>query len=169
MSVKDFISAIQTNFCIEKLTSEYDAKPSKPLEYGLYLENNWYKLNLKQEKLYNPLIEWAEKCLSIKLNKAPGLLFVEQPILNSIKIKNYVEDLDNFQLTALHELTKCLGSLFTALALYNKFVSPDQAWEIANVEDNFRIEIWGEVEEEMVIKNINLEFFNNIGKILNMI
>ena len=49
MSVKDFISAIQTNFCIEKLTSEYDAKPSKPLEYGLYLENNWYKLNLKQE------------------------------------------------------------------------------------------------------------------------
>ena len=49
MSVEDFISAIQTNFCIEKLTSEGDAKPSRSLEYGLYLENNWYRLNLKPE------------------------------------------------------------------------------------------------------------------------
>ena len=51
MSVKDFVSAIQINFCIEKQIPEYDAKPSKPLEYGLYLENSWYKLNLKQEIL----------------------------------------------------------------------------------------------------------------------
>ena len=49
MSVGDFMSAIQTNFYIEKLTSEDDAKPSKTLEYGLYLEKNWYKLNLKPE------------------------------------------------------------------------------------------------------------------------
>ena len=166
-----------TKFCFSATDcteEERAAVLDRLVEYGncdpiCYIASEPAKLNLKQEKLYNPLIEWAEKCLSIKLNKASGLLFVEQPILNSIKIKNYVEDLDNFQLTALHELTKCLGSLFTALALYNKFVSPDQAWEIANVEDNFRIEIWGEVEEEMVIKNINLEFFNNIGKILNMI
>ena len=49
MSVKGFISAIQTNFRIEKQTSEHGAKPSKPLEYGLFLENDWYKLNLKPE------------------------------------------------------------------------------------------------------------------------
>ena len=72
-------------------------------------------------------------------------------------------------MTALHELTKSLGSLFTALALYNKFVSPESAWETANVEDNFRIEVWGEVEEETLIKNVNLEFFNKLVKILSMI
>ena len=49
MSVEDFLSAIQTNFYIEKLASEDGAKPSKPLEYGLYLGNNWYRLNLKPE------------------------------------------------------------------------------------------------------------------------
>jgi len=49
MSVEDFMSAIQTNFHIVKLNSEDDAKPSKTLEYGLYLEKNWYKLSLKPE------------------------------------------------------------------------------------------------------------------------
>ena len=36
-------------------------------------------------------------------------------------------------------------------------------------EDDFRIEVWGEVEEETLIKNANLEFFNNLVKILSMI
>ena len=144
------------------------------VEYGncdpiCYIASEPTKLNLKQKKLYIPLIEWAEKLLSIKLNTGSSLLFIEQPLLNSSKIKKYLEDLDNFHLTALHELTKSLGSLFTSLALHKKFVSPERAWEVANAEDNFRIEVWGEVEEETLIKNANLEFFNNLVKLLNMI
>ena len=72
-------------------------------------------------------------------------------------------------MTALHELTKSLGSFFTSLALYRKFVSPERAWKVANAEDNFRIEVWGEVEEETLIKNANLELFNNLVKIIKMI
>ena len=144
------------------------------VEYGncdpiCYIASEPTKLHLKQKTLYRPLIEWAEKLLSIKLKTGSSLLFIEQPLLNSSKIKNYLEDLDNFHLTALHELTKSLGSLFTSLALYRKFVSPERAWEVANAEDNFRIEVWGEVEEETLIKNANLEFFNNLVKILSMI
>ena len=166
-----------TKFCFsvaDFTEKERVAVLDRLLEYGncdpiCYIASQPTKLHLKQEKLYSPLIEWTEKFFSIKLNKASGLLFIEQPLLNSIKIKNYLEDLDKFHLTALHELTKSLGSLFTALALYNKFVSPESAWETANVEDNFRIEVWGEVEEETLIKNVNLEFFNKLVKIINMI
>ena len=144
------------------------------VEYGncdpiCYIASEPTKLNLKQKELYRPLIEWVEKFLSIKLKIGSSLLFIEQPSINSSKIKNYLKDLDNFHLTALHELTKSLGSLFISLALYRKFVSPERAWEVANAEDNFRIEVWGEVEEETLIKNANLEFFNNLVKILSMI
>ncbi len=144
------------------------------VEYGncdpiCYIANEPKKLRLKQEKLYSPLIDWAEQFLSIKLKTGPSLLFIEQPLLNSSKIKKYLEDLDNFHLTALHELTKILGSLFTALALYNKSVSAELAWEAANVEDNFRIEIWGKVEDETLIRDLNLKYFNSLVKILKMI
>ena len=43
------------------------------------------------------------------------------------------------------------------------------AWEVANVEDNYRIEVWGEVEEETHIKNVNFEHFNKLVGILKMI
>ena len=103
------------------------------------------------------------------MNKGPDLLFIEQPSLNSDKIKQILEELNDFHLSTLHELTKSLGSLFTSLALYNKIITPDIAWEVANVEDNFRIEIWGEVEEETLIKNVNFDHFNKLVKILKMI
>ena len=124
---------------------------------------------MKQENLYSPLIDWAEKFLSIKLYIGTGLLFIEQPPLNANLIIEYLEQLDNFHLTAIHELTKSLGSLFTCLALYQKVISPELAWEVANVEDNFRIEVWGEVEEEKQEKNVDFEHFKGLTKILQMI
>ena len=144
------------------------------VEYGncdpiCYIADQPTKLHLKQKDLYSPLIDWAENFFSIKLNNGSGLLFIEQPALNSGKIKTYLDGLDNFHLAAINEITKCLGSLFTCLALYKNVVSQEFAWEVANVEDNFRIELWGEVEEETLIKSVNFDHFNNLVKILKMI
>ena len=144
------------------------------VEYGncdpiCYIADQPTKLHLKQKSLYSPLIDWAEKFLSIRLNEGSGLLFIEQPLLNSGKIKKYLDELDNFHLAAINEMTKSLGSLFTCLALYKNAVNQELAWEVANVEDNFRIEVWGEVEEETLIKNVNFDHFNNLVKILKMI
>ena len=144
------------------------------VEYGncdpiCYIADEPTKLHLKQKSLYSPLIDWAEKFLSIKLNRGSGLLFIEQPSSNSGKIKKYLEGLDNFHLATINEITKSLGSLFACLALYKSAVSQEIAWEVANVEDNFRIEVWGEVEEEKLIKNENFDHFNNLVKILKMI
>ena len=49
MSAGQFISAIETDFILEKVTSEDDAKPSRSLEFGLYLEDSWFRLTLKPE------------------------------------------------------------------------------------------------------------------------
>ena len=144
------------------------------VEYGncdpiCYIADQPTKLHLNQKSLYSPLINWAEKFLSIKLNKGSGLIFIEQPPLNSAKIKKYLEGLDNFNLAAISEITKSLGSFFTCLALYKNAVSQELAWKVANVEDDFRIEVWGEVEEEMLIKKVNFDYFNNSVKILKLI
>ena len=175
------IDTIKNSFCtkfcfsvIDMTNRERDNVIARLVAYGncdpiCYIAAEPTKLHEMQKNLYNPLIDWAEKFLSIKLNIGPGLLFVEQSSLNSGNIKKSLEELDNFHLTAVHELTKSLGSLFTSLALYNNIVSPKLAWEVANVEDNFRIDVWGEVEEETLIKNENFDHFNKLVKILKMI
>ena len=49
MSAEQFISAIETDFIVEEVISENDAKPSRPLEFGLYIEGSWYRLTLRSE------------------------------------------------------------------------------------------------------------------------
>ena len=166
-----------TKFCFSATDitkKEREAVFSRLVEYSncdpiCYIASEPKKLHLRQENLYSPLINWAQEFFSIELNRGTGLLFVEQPPSNAGIIKKYLEEFDNFHLTAIHELTKSLGSLFTCLALYNNIVSPELAWEVANVEDNFRIEAWGEVEEEMLTKNSNLDYFKCLVNILQLI
>ncbi len=175
--LSDIKNSLFTKFCfsaIDITKKEREAVFDRLVEYGscdpiCYIASEPKKLHLKQENLYIPLIDWAEKFFSIKLNIGTGLLFVEQPSLNANMIKKYLEELDNFHLTVLHELTKSLGSLFTCLALYKNVISPELAWEVANVEDNFRIEVWGEVEEEKQKKNVDFDHFKDLTKILQMI
>ncbi len=170
-------NSLYTKFCFSATDiseKEREAIIDRLVEYGTcdpicYIASEPTKLHLKQENLYSPLIDWAEKFFSIKLKIGTGLLFIEQPPLNAKIIKKYLEELDNFHLTAIHELTKSLGSFFTCLALYKNVVSPELAWEVANVEDNFRIEVWGEVKEEKQKKNADFDHFQNLAKILQMI
>ena len=170
-------NSFYTKFCfsvIDMTKRERENVIGRLVEYGscdpiCYIADEPRKLHVKQKNLYYPLIHWAEKFLTVKLNKGSSLLFIEQPSLNSVKIKKFLEGLDNFHLTAVHELTKSVGSLFTCLALYKNVISPELSWEVANVEDNFRIEVWGEVEEETQIKNINFDHFNKLVKLLQMI
>ena len=170
-------NSFYTKFCFsvtDMTMRERENVSGRLVEYGncdpiCYIADEPTKLHVKQKNLYNPLVDWAEKFFTIKLNKGSGLLFIDQPSANSDKIKKFLEGLNNFQLTAVHELTKSMGSLFTCLALYKNVISPELSWEVANVEDNFRIEVWGEVEEEMQIRNIKFDHFNNLVKILHMI
>ena len=180
-SVEGKVEAIKksffTKFCFSAsdiTKSEREAVLGSLTEYGncdsiCYIADEPTKLHLKQKDLYKPVIDWAEKFFSIKLNIGTGLLFIEQPSLNANIIKKYLEELDNFHLTAIHELTKSLGSLFTCLALYKKVISPEHAWEVANVEDNFRIEVWGKVEEETQKKIVDFDHFKYLVRILKMI
>ena len=152
-------NSFYTKFCfsvIDMTQKEKESIVGRMVQYGncdpiCYIADEPKKLHIKQKKLYDPLIDWAQKFLSIELNKGPSMLFIEQPAPNSDKIKNFLDELDVFHLATINEITKSLGSLFIGLALYKNVVSKELAWEVANVEDNYRIEVWGEVEEEMQI------------------
>lgn len=47
MTKEEFISKIKDKFDVEKVSSQHS--PSKKGEFGLYIDNEWYKLNIKPE------------------------------------------------------------------------------------------------------------------------
>ena len=111
-------NSFYTKFCfsvIDMTKRQRETVIGRLVEYGncdpiCYICDKPTKLHLKQKNLYNPIIDWAEKFFTIKLIKGSGLLFIEQPSLNSEKINKFLEGLDNFHLTAVHELTKSVSS-----------------------------------------------------------
>ncbi|MCK5816771.1 MAG: DUF1015 domain-containing protein, partial [Candidatus Marinimicrobia bacterium] len=49
LSKKEFLSKMEKIFKIKKISSSESSKPTKEHEFGMYLLDQWYKLNLKEE------------------------------------------------------------------------------------------------------------------------
>jgi chaperone required for assembly of F1-ATPase len=55
--------------------------------------------------------------------------------------------MDDFELTAFHDLVVLSGSLVLALAVAQGRLSAEEAWRLSRVDEDFQIEEWGEDEE----------------------
>ncbi len=132
-----------------------------------YLAENPSELVERQKKLFARYIDWADKFLGIKLRIGNGIKYVKQNSKNEAKIKGYLENLDDFELTILYELTNLTGSFFIAATVFSGVVKAQVAWDASVIEDTYRIELWGEVEEEIAVSKNKKEYFFSFVKLMD--
>jgi chaperone required for assembly of F1-ATPase len=63
------------------------------------------------------------------------------------RLREPLEAMDDFELTAFHDLVVLSGSLVLALAVAQGRLSAEEAWRLSRVDEDFQIEEWGEDEE----------------------
>ena len=99
----------------------------------------------RQCALWDPVLAWAERLLSVRFKLAEGVVHVEQPreIPIAVKLKLAVYS-DPFALTGLSMATSLTGSALLALAVAEGFLAPDDAWRAAHVDEDWNIAQWGE-------------------------
>ncbi len=132
-----------------------------------YLAENPIELVERQKKLFARYIDWADEFLEIKLRIGTGIKHVKQNRRNEAKIKRYLEKLNNFELTIVYELTSLTGSFFIAAAFFIGVVKAKDAWNASVIEDTYRIELWGEVEEEITVSKNKQEYFFSFIKLMD--
>ena len=132
-----------------------------------YLAENPIELVERQKKLFARYIDWADEFFEIKLRTGMGIKHVKQNSKNEAKIKRYLEKLNNFELTIVYELTNLTGSFFIATAVFIGVVKVKDAWNASVIEDTFRIELWGEVEEEIAVSKNKKEYFFSFVKLID--
>ena len=132
-----------------------------------YLAEKPIELVEKQKKMFASYIDWANEFLGIKLITGRGINYVKQNSTNEFKIKRYLEQLNDFELTIVYELTNLTGSFFIAAAVFSGVVKAKGAWDASIIEDTYRIELWGEVEEETVISKNKKEYFFSFVKLID--
>ncbi len=101
----------------------------------------------RQAETWQPLLDWAALDLKAPLQATTGILAVAQPPESLAALRRAVEALDDLALTALSVAVSAGGSLVIGLALLRGRLDPEAAFEAAELDASYQIELWGEYPE----------------------
>ncbi|TNC65169.1 ATP12 family chaperone protein [Rubellimicrobium roseum] len=101
----------------------------------------------RQRTAWDPLLAWSAEALGADLATGSGVMPVQQAPGDLQRLREPLEQMDVFELAAIHDLVALSGSLVLALAVAQGRLSAEEAWRLSRVDEDFQIEEWGEDEE----------------------
>jgi chaperone required for assembly of F1-ATPase len=105
------------------------------------------ELVVRQARVWQPLLDWAQETYGSELIVTDGLLPVDQPEESLARIRVAVADHDLFELAALGVVTSASGSVIVALALSRGHLDAATAFDVGQLDESYQVELWGEEEE----------------------
>jgi len=97
----------------------------------------------RQAETWDPVLEWCQAVLGIKLTVTTGILPVAQPEAAGAALAQWLQGLDAFQLAAAHAMTTLLGSAVLTVAHAKGRLACWDAWAAAHIDEDFQAEKWG--------------------------
>ena len=101
----------------------------------------------RQAKAWQPLLDWSKNDLGVALNVTEGVMPITQADQALLRLQDHVEGFDDYYLTALHSLTTVSGSVIIGLAVMNRQIDAQAAFEAAQLDEEYSREKWGEDAE----------------------
>ena len=115
----------------------------------------------RQEQCWDPLLGWARRRFDVDFVNTSGLMHVAQPPATVELLAHAVAALDVFRLAGLSPLVTVGGSLVAALAVLEKAITLERAWEAVSIDERWQLEQWGaDTEAEAVLENRRHDFFS---------
>ena len=113
----------------------------------------------RQAESWNPLLGWARRRFDVDFVATSGVTHVAQPPATVERLGHAVAALDAFRLAGLSPLVTIGGSLVAALAVLEKAIIPEQAWEAVSLDERWQLEQWGsDAEAETALDNRHRDF-----------
>ncbi len=101
----------------------------------------------RQQRLWQPILDWAGLYLDAPFVVATGVVHQPQPAAVPSAVRAALADLDPFRLAALAALTGAAGSVVLALAVHAGRIDAETAFPLSQLDESFQIERWGEDAE----------------------
>lgn len=113
----------------------------------------------RQAQEWDKLLGWARRRYDVDFATTSGLMHVAQPAATVERLAHAVEALDPFRLAGLSPLVTIGGSLVAALAVLEKQVSPEDAWDAVSIDERWQIEQWGaDAEAQAALEHRRRDF-----------
>jgi chaperone required for assembly of F1-ATPase len=114
----------------------------------------------RQQQHWDALLGWARRRFDVDFATTSGLMHVAQPKATVERLAHAVAALDTFRLAGLSPLVTISGSLIAGLAVAEKAITPEQAWDAVTVDERWHAERWGaDAEAEQALENRRRDFF----------
>lgn len=101
----------------------------------------------RQQRDWQPLLDWAAKEFDAPLHKTCGIASQAQPPASLAALERAVAAHDDLALTALAAAAKAAGSLIIALALARGRLDAAEAFRLSQLDELYQAERWGEDAE----------------------
>ena len=113
----------------------------------------------RQEESWDALLAWARRRYDVDFCTTAGIVHVPQPAATVDRLSHAVAALDPFRLAALSPLVTIGGSLVAALAVLERSLTAEQAWEAVSLDERWQLEQWGsDAEAEAALENRRRDF-----------
>jgi len=117
----------------------------------------------RQAEHWDALLGWARRRYDVDFATTSGLMHVAQPPATVERLAHAVDSLGAFHLAGLSPLVTVGGSLIAALAVLEKAVTPEQAWDAVTADERWQLEQWGaDAEAENGLENRRRQFLAGV-------
>lgn len=98
----------------------------------------------RQQRVWQPLLDWAAERHGVVLCVTGGIMPVAQPEAALAALRRAMAPLDDWRLTALQAMTAATGSLLLGLALLDGRLDADHGFAAAQLDELYQAELWGD-------------------------
>lgn len=127
------------------------------------------ELARRQAEAWDPLLDWAASALGTPLKATVGIVPVAQPSASLAALAEEVRRHDPFALAALHDLVALSGSLILGLAVAKGRLSPDRAWELSRLDEDWQEAQWGTDEDAAAVAAARRRDFLHAAAFLSLL
>lgn len=114
----------------------------------------------RQEREWDRLLLWARRRYDVDFTTTCGLLHVEQPVQTIEQLRHALTAIGAFRLAGLSPLVTIGGSLIAGLAVLEKAMPAEEAWNAVSVDERWQLEQWGsDADAESALEDRRREFF----------
>ena len=122
----------------------------------------------RQSEGWDGWLAWA-KSRGVDLVSTQSLIAIVQPERAYDSISNYAENLDDIRLTLFLHFTAIFGSVVLAMAVIEKALSAEEAFDLSRLDILYQNELWGEDEEAAEIARDLRHETARLGAILELL
>jgi len=101
------------------------------------------ELVARQEKSWDSILSWARRRFDVDFAITSGVVHILQPEATVERLSHALATLDPFRLAGLSPLVTIGGSLVAALAVLEKAMTAEEAWNSVSIDDRWQLEQWG--------------------------